>query len=220
MKKIEAFAGAYLVRGPVEALDALLTQLSSSGLIGKASPDLFARAYRSFGVEDAADVRARARTKPVQDTRRVFVLAASAMSTESQNALLKLLEEPVADAVFFLLVPSPEMLHSTVRSRTRSFELNEYHDASSVDAGDFLDAPTAKRLEMLKPLYEHDDDGRDLGGVIAFLGSLERRFASGARTSENIAGLHAIYRARKYAGDRGSLLKALLEQVALLAPKV
>ena len=34
------------------------------------------------------------------------------------------------------------------------------------------------------------------------------------------ASIHAIYRARKYATDKGSLLKALLEQVALLAPKL
>lgn len=220
MKKNESYAGAYLVRGPVGALEDLVVRLEKDGLIDAASPDLFARVYRSFGVDDAADVRARARTKPVASSRRVFAIAASSMSSEAQNSLLKTLEEPVADAVFFLLVPSPEMLLATVRSRTRTFELESTAEGGLVDANEFLASPVAKRLEMLKPLYEHDDDGRDIGGVIGFLGDLERTFARAARSADNIAGLHAIYRARKYAGDRGSLLKALLEQVALLAPKV
>ncbi len=214
------YAGAYLVRGPVGSLESLVAQLEKDGLIESNSPDLFARAYRSFGVDDAADVRSRARTKPVDAPRRIFVIAASAISSEAQNSLLKTLEEPVADAVFFLLVPSPEMLLATVRSRTRSYELAAPQDSSPVDANEFLAAPVATRIEMLKPLYEHDDDGRDIGGVIAFLGSLEKRFSKGARSTDNVAGLHAIYRARKYAGDRGSLLKALLEQVALLAPRL
>ncbi len=219
MKKDEAFAGAYLVRGASDALPMLVERLEKGGLIGRASPDLFARAYRSFGVDDAADVRARARSRPVDADRRVFVLVTPSMTVEAQNALLKTLEEPSADAVFFLMVPSPEMLLATVRSRTRTFELCIEH-SSSVDAKEFLAASTSTRLEMLKPLYDHEDEGRDMGGVISFLGALERRFAESARTKENIAGLHAVYRARKYAGDRGSLLKALLEQVALLAPKV
>lgn len=219
MKKAESFAGAYLVRGGGDALSALVERLEKGGLIERTSPDLFARTYRSFGVDDAADVRSRARSRPVDAERRVFVLATPSMTTEAQNALLKTLEEPSADAVFFLLVPSPEMLLSTVRSRTRSFDLGIEH-ASSVDAKEFLAASTATRLEMLKPLYDHEDEGRDMGGVISFLAALERRFADAPRSIENVAGLHAVYRARKYAGDRGSLLKALLEQVALLAPKV
>ena len=78
-----------------------------------------------------------------------------------------------------------------------------------------------KRLTMLKPLYEHDEDeGRDIGAVLAFLQSLERRFAKEKMTPERDAGVHAIYRARKHATDKGSLLKALLEQVALLTPRI
>jgi hypothetical protein len=74
---------------------------------------------------------------------------------------------------------------------------------------------------MLKPLYEHDEDeGRDIGAVIAFLQSLERRFAKEKLSAEKTAGIHAIYLARKYATDKGSLLKALLEQVALLTPRL
>ncbi len=56
--------------------------------------------------------------RPFEGERRVFVIeAADAMADESQNALLKTLEEP-ADFVHLLLISAePELLLDTVRSR-------------------------------------------------------------------------------------------------------
>jgi hypothetical protein len=69
---------------------------------------------------------------------------------------------------------------------------------------------------MLKPLLEkNDDDRRDIGAIITFLSSLERMLADMPHARE---GIDAVYRTRKYAGDKGSLLKPLLEHVALLCP--
>ncbi len=75
---------------------------------------------------------------------------------------------------------------------------------------------------MMKPLLEkNDDDRRDIAGVIMFLSSLERMLGSAsAKRAAGHEGLDAVYRARKYAGDKGSLLKPLLEQVALLCPQL
>lgn len=218
------YVGAYLIAGNESERDALLDTLESNGVIERGNPDLFSRVYRKFGVDEAEDLRMRARTRPVAGARRVFVLLAPAMTTESQNALLKTLEEPAADALFFLVTPSPEMLLPTVRSRMQTMSIAAGKDAPDsllVNVDDFLSAQPQKRIEMLKPLYEHDEDeGRDMGAVLAFLQSLERRFASEKNSPERTAGLHALYRARKFVGDKGSLLKVLLEQVALLTPRL
>ena len=86
-----------------------------------------------------------------------------------------------------------------------------------VDVGKFLSALPPKRLELLKPLLEKgEDEKRDLGAILSFLGALE----STLRKTKDKAGLHAVYRARKYVSDRGALVKPLLEQVALLVPRV
>jgi hypothetical protein len=142
------------------------------------------------------------------------------MTSEAQNALLKTLEEPAGDAAIFLVTPSPETLLATIRSRSQMLAVDAKAGESLVDADLFLAASAPKRLEMLKPLYDHDDEGRDMAGVVAFLGSLERAFANGKLTAEKEEGIRAVYRARKYAGDKGSLLKSLLEHIALLAPKM
>lgn len=215
------YVGAYIVRGGEGALEALVGTLEKEKVTHRGSPDLFLRAYRKFGVEEAEELRTRARSKPVHDASRVFALFVPSITAEAQNALLKTLEEPSASALFFLIVPSPDMLLPTVRSRVQMLTIETGKDVDLlVDADDFLAATPEKRIVMLKPLYDYEDEGRDVGSIIAFLGALERRFAKGTRSSARRDGLHAIYRARTYAGDKGSLLKVLLEQVALLAPKL
>ena len=58
--------------------------------------------------------------RPFEGSRRVFVIeAAEAMAEESQNALLKTLEEPPAFAHLVLVSAEPEALLETVRSRCR-----------------------------------------------------------------------------------------------------
>ncbi len=218
------YVGAYLVQGDAHTLEQLVEKLIKEHVVERGSPDLFSRAYRKFGVDEAEDIRMRARTRPVAGARRVFVLCAPSMTTESQNALLKTLEEPAADALFFLITPSPAMLLPTVRSRMQTMNIDSGKSAIQgplVDADAFLAAQPQKRIEMLKPLYEHDEnEGRDMGAVLAFLQAVENRFALEKNTPERTEGLHAVYRARKFVGDKGSLLKALLEQLALLVPRI
>jgi hypothetical protein len=212
------YVGAYLIEGTAEALEQLADKLSDDGVIERGNPDLFLRAYRSFGIDDARDVRDRAQRKAVTRDGRVFAFFAPGMTTDAQNALLKVVEEPPAGAIFFLIVPSPQMLLPTLRSRMQTMRLEGKRTDTEADA--FLAATPPKRLEMLKGIYEHDDDeGRDMGKVLAFLEGLEARFAKEKSTPARQEGLLAVYRARKYASDKGSLLKPLLEQIALLTPR-
>ena len=170
------YVGAYVVRGGEGALESLVDKLEKDKITKRGSPDLFARVYRKFGVDEAEELRSRARSKPIAGDQRVFALFIPSMTTEAQNALLKTLEEPAANAVFFLVVPSPEMLLATVRSRVQTLAVQEdmsRRHVDTIDADDFLAASAEKRLTMLKPLYDHDEDeGRDIGSVIAFLQSL------------------------------------------------
>ena len=63
---------------------------------------------------------AAAAYRPFEGERRVFVIAAAeAMAEESQNALLKTLEEPAPFAHLILITSEPEALLETVRSRCR-----------------------------------------------------------------------------------------------------
>src|SRR3989338_372616 len=214
----ELSGSVHLVAGGSEMAAQVLAMLGQAGIATQGNPDIFVKEYVQFGIEDARDVRRRASSRAVQETARTFIIAAAQMTADAQNALLKTLEEPVAEAVFFIIVPSPETLLPTLRSRVQTLLLSGKAEAGIIDAKDFLAAAPSRRIEMLKPLLPKEKEERDIGAIIVFLSSLERELAKiGAKKTAR--GLEAVYRARKYIADKGSLLKPLLEQVALLAPK-
>lgn len=71
-------------------------------------------------------VRDDAIIKPNEAAKKVYLIPkADTMTREAQNALLKLLEEPPAYAVFLLLCNSATAMLATIRSRTQIFSLEE-----------------------------------------------------------------------------------------------
>lgn len=200
----------YLVRGGRELLAPVLEHLG----VAAGDRDTVIIDCMRFGVDDARALASRASSKALTASHRTFIIVAADITREAQNALLKTLEEPPANALFVFIVPTPETLIPTVRSRMNSIQLMADRSSLTKTEKDFITATPQKRLDMLKPLLETDGDTpRDIGAILAFLGSLER--ACGAK---NPSGLAAIYRARKYATDSGALHKPLLEQLALLIP--
>ena len=221
----------HLITGGGDTVMPLLALLKKEGWETEGNPDIDIRTYSQFLVDDARSLCERSSTRAVTDRRRVFIVVTPNLTYEAQNTRLKTLEEPTGNALFFFIVPAPEALLPTVRSRAQMLILGDKEARSTIDAGAFLAATPQRRLEMLKPLLERDGDdqpagGRDLSGIIMFLSSLERMLAERAtdvRAGLDIAsreGLESVYRARKYATDKGSMLKSLLEQVALLTPVI
>jgi len=205
----------HLVAGTAAAIPHILDILRANGVSTEGNPDIYIREYPRFGVDDAIELRDRSNKRPIAGSQRFFIIATPGMTNEAQNALLKTLEEPPADAAFFIVVPAPEMLLPTLRSRAQVLTLLHEEAENSIDTKTFLAASPGERLDMLKPLLEKDeDDKRDIGRIVGFLSALERVL------EKKPEGLHAIYRARKYIGDKGALVKPLLEQVALLVPKI
>lgn len=208
----------YLVAGSEASISAVLNKIENSGISLVSNPNVYTRSYVHFGIDDALELRQRAHMKGIHGGLRTFIIHASAITTEAQNALLKTFEEPPADARFFLITPAPETLLATVRSRAQILIVEPVGTNSPIPVNEFLAAAPAERVRMLEPLLEKgDDDKRDTGAIILFLDALERALAlrdPDARTAE---ALRALYRARGYLGDKGALIKPLLESVALLA---
>ena len=207
---------ATLIGGTAAEIPQVLSLLKHEGIETEKNPDLYVRTDTHFGIDEAREIAARAAARGIEGPR-LFVLAMPSLTAEAQNALLKTIEEPVAGARFFFLVPSPETLLPTVRSRAQIVEIERTESAGIIDAHKFLRASPSARLELLKPLFEKDDDDRrDLSGIVTFLSSLERILSEVRPLPQE--GIEAVYRARGYMGDKGALVKPLLESVALLAP--
>ncbi|MEX1995351.1 MAG: hypothetical protein WD887_01070, partial [Candidatus Saccharimonadales bacterium] len=69
-------------------------------------------------------IRATRLKMPEGKHRVIFIEQAESLSTEAQNALLKILEEPPTQTTFILTVPSVDKVLSTITSRVRSLTVH------------------------------------------------------------------------------------------------
>lgn len=89
---------------------------------------------RAFPVDAIRQIRSDAYVKPNEAPCKVYLLlGAQNMSEISQNALLKVLEEPPENVHFILTCPSAAALLPTVRSRAQVFSLENSRAEDSVD---------------------------------------------------------------------------------------
>ncbi|MDB5187988.1 MAG: polymerase subunit delta, polymerase subunit delta protein [Candidatus Kaiserbacteria bacterium] len=214
---------SWITQGEAEDIPQVLSLLRDKGINTEANPDLSIRTYSTFGIDDAQELSLRSFSR-ASGNERVFVIACSVITTEAQNALLKTLEEPRADALFFFLVPTPYTLLRTILSRVQVVTLpvsSTTKADSLVDIKLFLASSPSSRIELLKPLLEKtDDDVYNTPIILSFFSHLEQYVSNIADTAIRASVLRPLYTARQYATDRGALVKTLLESLALLLPVI
>lgn len=99
--------------------------------------------------------------KPVVSQRRTLVIAnADRLTIQAQSAILKIAEEPPANALIILIVKDPEALLPAVVSRFQKIFIAKSADdlPDTAAAKAFLKATGAKRKEILKELMEEIKD--------------------------------------------------------------
>jgi DNA polymerase III subunit delta' len=116
--------------------------------------------------------------RPFEGGRRVFVVeAAEAMRDESQNALLKTLEEPPSFAHLILLTSEPELLLETIASRCHPVDfaplpveaVEDALSASSPETGAAVARLSGGDVDLARFLLS--DEGRKLRASAAALGA-------------------------------------------------
>lgn len=196
---------AYVYEGSLGAFEELKASLSP----------YLAQKFDRFGVDDARELIARAALKPVGQA--VFLVAFSSTTSEAQQALLKLLEEPQSGVSFVFLVPYGTLL-PTVRSRMMAWEkTDEYTQTSSRPALSFLRAAQKERSDMIAALLKDEEGLRER--VRDLLDALEQELSKDMKDVSVREGLQDIAKVRDYLRDRSPSLKMLLEHLALSLPK-
>lgn len=174
--------------------------------------DILTHATETLLIDDAHDIFDQTRTRVPEDRRRIVILSFAQATTEAQNALLKLTEEPGERTQFVFVVPSESVLLPTLVSRLQRVTGTKNTDVSET-ADVFLQASFAQRAEMLSPYI----DERQMHATLTLLHALETRLAE--NIPENRRALRALAQARDYALRRGASLKLVLEYVALTIPR-
>ncbi|MFL5892848.1 MAG: ATP-binding protein [Solirubrobacterales bacterium] len=218
-----AFAAELLAEGAPDPDDARRRALADPS----PHPDLVWLAPR--GTQHLVDeVRQRVITaaayRPFEGERRVFVIeGADTMADESQNALLKTLEEPAEFVHILLISAEPELLAETVRSRCQEVRFRPL-DAETVAgrlAAEGLGTDDAERLaaarlaagDPRRAEFLVSDEGRELRAVAAECvaaaksGELEaapwRRMLAAAESTGARAGEETVERLAVAAAESG-----------------
>ena len=118
---------------------------------------------KTIGVDEARKIKSFLFMKPNVGSRRVVIVdRAEFLTTEAQNALLKIAEEPPESALLILITIEPELLRETLVSR-----FNKIFFAGAENLGEsgqyleegkkFLALKPGERKDFVKNLLEPDD---------------------------------------------------------------
>lgn len=166
----------------------------------------------SFSIADARRLQNRAELRPVERLTRDFVIHFSSITSEAQNALLKLLEEPPATTVFHIIVARESILLPTVRSRL--FLMNQGPSAEVSESPAFENFCALTLGERMAEIQVRTK-AKDNHWIEELLRGAEQAALSADRNKKLLETLLFI---RQHVGARGSSPKLLLEELALVLP--
>jgi len=184
------------------------------------NPDLFEFHFETLGIDDARELYHLQSNKSLSlDGKQFFLISAFGITTEAQNALLKLLEEPTESTHFFFILPYIGMLIPTLRSRvfviqTRSEDINDH-----VSSRDFLKKSIPERMKLLKGTIE-DKDKKE---ALRFLNELEETLHTNytaQMTKEAKDALEEILVSKEYLARRAPSVKMILEYISVITPRM
>jgi len=212
---------AYLYEGPFSLLPALaqsardLFDMKEDG-----NPDVHVLAWEKFGIDESRELTSLASFKSMS-SRALFIIGVSSITSDAQQALLKLFEEPQEGITFVLLAPHGSII-PTLRSRFLAYPLKVGHPMSNFEvqshaaAKNFLAASYKERSTQIVALLKDEELAKER--VRDFLHSLEELLYKKVSNAEHRTGLYDISLVRNYAGDRSAALKMLLEHLAATLP--
>ncbi len=219
LKRSHHHAFCFITRNPSEGGKRILKAVSTCWDVTlKENPDLLHYVKGSFAIEDANFLRNWSSVNPAKDSEKVCVLETHTMTTESQNALLKLFESTPRHIRFILIIPSEDILLTTLYSRL-AISFLETETGCSVSVDEFLSSTIAVRSKMLKKYI----DERDKAGAQMFLDLLEEviydKMREGPPEHEAlIRFIRTLPAIKKMNADQRVSVKTVLEHVIHFAP--
>ena len=144
-------------------------------------PDLLAVALedrQSISIDQIRPLKEELAKSPVESTIRFFIIEqAQTLTLSAANALLNLLEEPVAPVVTILLTNNVDQILPTIRSRTQIIKFEDNNilsgDQDSLLANGFSEDELAELGDLnqlnqqIKYFYQEVSEGNDLALVSA-----------------------------------------------------
>lgn len=175
------------------------------------NPDFSFFRTDSFGILDARNLEKWTMGKPLSGNTKVYLLMANSITSEAQNALLKVLEEPPRGTYIFIVIENLGNILPTFLSRIRVFDLRDSKGESNARKNDvarnaemFLKSGIKSRLATIVSLAK-DESKIEMKNLIRDLEEIAYHRGFDQKNMKN------ILTAKIFATSRGSSPKMLLE---------
>ncbi len=187
------------------------------------NPDFSIIETAVFGIEEARKLYDWVILKPFAGEKKVKVVFTNSITSESQNALLKVLEEPNVGSYIFFVIPSIGSIYKTLLSRVVVVEnlqkgkVLEISEAATV-AKEFCGKGVAERIALVQRLHKNDDKGimKDLVREIENI--FYKKMKDNKKFIEEAANLKLLDTSVKFVSTRGASSKMILEHLACIFP--
>lgn len=194
------------------------------GLDTTGNPDVMVLRHGLLSIEEVRKTQSLAMQAPLRGESKALVIAAERLYHESQNALLKLFEEPPQGTYLFLVVPSLGMLLPTLRSRVQVLGDGAARAVVQPEVAAFLSATSEKRAALIKKLSTGRDEAERRANrdrALAIVNGIEAALYAknkGSLTSLNPVLLRELMTLRDFLHDRSAPVKMILEHLSLVVP--
>jgi len=111
--------------------------------------DVTERSFDRMSMSDVRTLKSEAQLRPFSNSYRIFILVVDSVLQEAQNALLKLFEEPNNTTIFYIVIPSEDILLPTLRSRLQLYAKEPQTESTSDLFVTFKNASYTDRLALI-----------------------------------------------------------------------
>ena len=191
-------------------IDALITDFSKEGL----HIERLTYQFDKFLLEDAENIFSKHIHKVGENQMQCVFISFNSTNFQTQNSILKILEEPPRGVYFFFIVPSKKILLPTILSRAQIFEYTRDIEISK-KTKEFINSSYAKRLELAKKITDDlKNEKINKQDIVEFIEEIEKYI----HQKKDINLLKKIIQIKEYLKDQGASVKQLLEYLALDIP--
>lgn len=226
---------AYLIKKNSEkTLTELFLFFNEKGIITIANPNFYHQKIPFFSIDHSRFFRGYQKEKSTNGEKKIFVLEINSFSREAENALLKVFEEPSPDVHFFIVMPRPEEVIDTLKSRLFFIDapyedfLNSENEENLNLVKSFIQFKKNERLDWIKNIlkeYEEDEEHlplkekvNDIFKIIIYL--LRQALLNKNKLKEpvnfQIFLIENLEKKRNLIFEKGSSVKMILEHLALV----
>ncbi len=167
--------------------------------------------FDKFHIDDARHIFSIHLHKTAADEMQIICIAFNSTNMESQNSILKMLEEPRANTYFFIIVPTKKIILPTVLSRAHIYEYSKDIFISE-ETQKFIALPLAQRFEIVKNIIDDvKNEKKTKQHVVEFVEEIEKH----AYEKKDMKLVKRVLEIKEYLKDQGASVKQLLEYLTL-----